>query len=89
MFDIRLKKSQGGGVSSRSVKHVGMLAGGTGITPMLQISDEIFREGNNDKTKVSLLFANQSEEYDNKERNKHRESSSESAPDFPLLRLVA
>ena len=40
-----------------------MLAGGTGITPMLQISDEIYREGSVDKTKVSLLFANQSEEY--------------------------
>ena len=75
-------------MSSRSVKHVGMLAGGTGITPMLQISDEIFREGNNDKTKVSLLFANQSEEYDNRETSIANESS-ESAPDFPLLQLVA
>ena len=40
-----------------------MLAGGTGITPMLQISDAIFREGSGDTTKISLLFANQSEEY--------------------------
>mmetsp|Transcript_22921 Transcript_22921/g.78018 ORF Transcript_22921/g.78018 Transcript_22921/m.78018 type:complete len:303 (-) Transcript_22921:620-1528(-) len=39
---------------------VGMVAGGTGITPMLQVADEIL--GNpDDKTKVSLVFANVTE----------------------------
>ena len=60
-FEIRLKKSQGGGIAKKKVSQVGMIAGGTGITPMLQICDEIFREGSGDNTKVSLLFANQSE----------------------------
>ena len=62
VFEIRQKKSQGGGIVTKKVKRIGMLAGGTGITPMLQICDEIYRDGSGDKTSVSLLFANQSEE---------------------------
>eukprot|EP00958_Prasinococcus_capsulatus_P008080 scaffold764_cov408-Prasinococcus_capsulatus_cf.AAC.3 len=38
-------------------KHVSMVAGGTGITPMLQVIQEIDRNPA-DKTKVTLLFAN-------------------------------
>jgi len=38
-------------------KEIGMVAGGTGIAPMLQVLDEIL-ENPNDKTKVSLVFAN-------------------------------
>jgi cytochrome-b5 reductase len=36
---------------------IGMVAGGTGIAPMLQVIDEIL-ENPEDKTKVSLVFAN-------------------------------
>lgn len=36
-----------------------MIAGGTGITPMLQVANYMFR--NNDNVKVNLLYANQSE----------------------------
>ena len=36
-----------------------MIAGGTGITPMLQVANYMFR--NNDDVKVNLLYANQSE----------------------------
>jgi len=39
---------------------IGMIAGGTGIAPMLQVVDEIL-ENPKDKTKVSLVFANVSE----------------------------
>lgn len=39
---------------------IGMVAGGTGITPMLQVVDEILANPA-DKTKVSLIFANRSE----------------------------
>ena len=43
----------------RQVKHVGMIAGGTGITPMLQIINAVLKD-TQDNTKLSLLFANQS-----------------------------
>eukprot|EP01083_Nonionella_stella_P030698 84124_1 len=44
----------------RTVKHVGMLAGGTGITPMLQIIRQIEYDAT-DRTRVTLLFGNLSE----------------------------
>lgn len=42
------------------VKSIGMIAGGTGITPMLQIIRRICNDPN-DKTKVVLIFANVTE----------------------------
>lgn len=42
-------------------KKVSMIAGGTGITPMLQLITAVFRNPE-DKTELSLLFANQTEE---------------------------
>ena len=41
-------------------KTIGMVAGGTGIAPMLQVADEIL-ENPSDKTKIKLIFANVSE----------------------------
>ncbi|KAL8488318.1 hypothetical protein ACS0TY_024554 [Phlomoides rotata] len=38
-------------------KHIGMIAGGSGITPMLQIIDAILKNPD-DNTKVSLIYAN-------------------------------
>ncbi|RZF38823.1 hypothetical protein LSTR_LSTR000526 [Laodelphax striatellus] len=43
------------------VKKVAMIAGGTGITPMLQLVRYITKDPHDD-TKMSLLFANQTEE---------------------------
>jgi cytochrome-b5 reductase len=47
-------------------RHFGMIAGGTGITPMLQIIRAIIRgrprNGGNDKTEVDLIFANVNED---------------------------
>lgn len=41
------------------VRHLGMIAGGTGITPMLQIIRAIVRErSKGDRTEVDLIFAN-------------------------------
>lgn len=40
--------------------HIGMVAGGTGIAPMLQVLDEVL-DNPADKTQVSLIFANVSE----------------------------
>ncbi|KAM4848875.1 NADH-cytochrome b5 reductase 2 isoform X4 [Urocitellus parryii] len=43
------------------VCHLGMIAGGTGITPMLQLIRHITKNPM-DKTRMSLIFANQTEE---------------------------
>ncbi|KAJ2959981.1 hypothetical protein NQZ79_g4576 [Umbelopsis isabellina] len=43
------------------VRELGMIAGGTGITPMLQIARAILSNPK-DRTKVSLIFANRKEE---------------------------
>jgi len=43
------------------VKTVGMIAGGTGITPMLQIIRQVLKNPN-DKTSLSLIFANVTED---------------------------
>lgn len=47
--------------SKTLVKHMGMIAGGTGITPMYQLIRAIV-EDDSDKTTVSLLYANNTEE---------------------------
>jgi cytochrome-b5 reductase len=46
-------------LQTRNATHIGMIAGGTGITPMLQILDAIFRDPN-DNTCVKMIYANQS-----------------------------
>ena len=47
-------------------RHIGMIAGGTGITPMLQIVKAIIkgrpRNGGKDTTEVDLIFANVNKE---------------------------
>ncbi|GAA5802106.1 hypothetical protein EDC94DRAFT_609701 [Helicostylum pulchrum] len=43
------------------VREIGMVAGGTGITPMLQIIRAILRNAN-DKTKIKLIFGNVTKE---------------------------
>lgn len=42
-------------------KQMNMIAGGTGITPMLQVASQIFRD-ENDFSKVSLIFGNVSDD---------------------------
>jgi len=46
---------------SRTAKHVGMMAGGTGITPMLQVAAAAL-ENPEDKTRFSLIYANKTED---------------------------
>ena len=43
---------------TKVVKKLGMIAGGTGITPMLQLVRQVFKDPE-DKTDLWLLFANQ------------------------------
>lgn len=42
-------------------QYINMIAGGTGITPMLQLSREILTRAKETSLKIALLFANQSE----------------------------
>ncbi|XP_067643760.1 NADH-cytochrome b5 reductase 3 isoform X2 [Eurosta solidaginis] len=42
-------------------KRVNMIAGGTGITPMLQLIRDVLKHNDKDKTELALLSANQSE----------------------------
>jgi len=57
-FNIRPdKKSE---PVTKKAKKVGMIAGGTGITPMLQLVRQVFKDPE-DKTELSLIFANQTE----------------------------
>eukprot|EP00581_Thalassiosira_minuscula_P000367 CAMPEP_0183740384 /NCGR_PEP_ID=MMETSP0737-20130205/59497_1 /TAXON_ID=385413 /ORGANISM="Thalassiosira miniscula, Strain CCMP1093" /LENGTH=315 /DNA_ID=CAMNT_0025975431 /DNA_START=39 /DNA_END=986 /DNA_ORIENTATION=- len=46
----------------RKAKHFGMIAGGTGITPMLQMMHAVLRDEPNSDVTVSLLYANQTED---------------------------
>ncbi|XP_054888718.1 NADH-cytochrome b5 reductase 2 [Poeciliopsis prolifica] len=58
MFSIQANKKTEPVV--QKFKHVGMIAGGTGITPMLQLIRRITSDPS-DNTKCSLIFANQTE----------------------------
>lgn len=50
-------------LQARRATHFGMIAGGTGITPMLQVVSSILREGGDSNVKtISLLYANQTED---------------------------
>jgi cytochrome-b5 reductase len=57
---IRVRGPKGAFVyTPNMVRHFGMIAGGTGITPMLQIIRAIIRgRADGDKTQVDLIFAN-------------------------------
>uniref|UniRef100_A0A6U3VAN4 NADH-cytochrome b5 reductase n=1 Tax=Ditylum brightwellii TaxID=49249 RepID=A0A6U3VAN4_9STRA len=49
-------------LATRTAKQIGMIAGGTGITPMLQIIHAVIRDPKDKTTKLSLIFANQTED---------------------------
>jgi cytochrome-b5 reductase len=57
---IRVKGPKGAFVyTPNMVRHFGMIAGGTGITPMLQVVRAIIRgRKDGDRTEVDLIFAN-------------------------------
>eukprot|EP00483_Globobulimina_turgida_P012752 UN12776 len=44
-----------------NVNKIGMLAGGTGITPMYQILKSINQNKEEDQTQISLIFSNKTE----------------------------
>lgn len=68
------------------VKKVGMIAGGTGITPMLQLIRHILKDPS-DETQLALLFANQTEN-DILLRDELEDAASESPKQFKLWYTV-
>lgn len=49
-------------IVERKAKAFGLIAGGTGITPMLQIINAVLRDEKDKTTTLSLLYANQTED---------------------------
>ena len=47
-------------LQQRKAKHFGLIAGGTGITPIMQLCKAIFRDSKDTSTTLSVLYANQS-----------------------------
>ncbi|XP_012599658.1 NADH-cytochrome b5 reductase 2 isoform X2 [Microcebus murinus] len=58
--NLGIKPDKASKPEKKLVHHLGMIAGGTGITPMLQLIRHITKNPK-DKTKMSLIFANQTE----------------------------
>lgn len=58
VFKIRENKNTE--PKTKVAKKVGVIAGGTGITPMLQLIRQVFKDSS-DRTELWLLFANQTE----------------------------
>lgn len=58
VFAIQAEKKSP--AETKTAKHVGMIAGGTGITPMLQLITAVMKDPK-DQTVCYLLFANQTE----------------------------
>ena len=59
-FVLREDKETGDFTKIKSTAHIAMLAGGTGLAPMLQVIRAVLGD-KNDTTKMTLIFANRSE----------------------------
>ncbi|XP_054721195.1 NADH-cytochrome b5 reductase 3-like [Uloborus diversus] len=59
--DFRIKPDTKSDAVTHKIKHVGMIAGGTGITPMYQLVKQALKDPE-DTLQMSLLFANQTED---------------------------
>ncbi|XP_045175015.2 NADH-cytochrome b5 reductase 3-like isoform X1 [Mercenaria mercenaria] len=59
--EFKIRQDKKSDPKSVTAKKIGMIAGGTGITPMLQLIRQILKD-KKDKTEMCLLFANQTED---------------------------
>ena len=76
-FNIKQLKSQGGELVTKNYKNIGMIAGGSGITPMVPIIRTVL-SSKTDNTQLDLLFENKKEEdiiLRNKLENRQEEFS--------------
>ena len=60
-FKIREEKESGDFNEIKTFKHIGMVCGGTGLAPMLQVIRSVLSD-QNDTTKITMIFANRTEE---------------------------
>jgi len=58
--EFKIKADKKSEAVSRKASKIGMIAGGTGITPMLQLIRQVFKDPA-DKSELWLIFANQTE----------------------------
>ncbi|CAD5111384.1 DgyrCDS699 [Dimorphilus gyrociliatus] len=58
---FKIQKDKKSPPEAKSFKNLAMIAGGTGITPMMQLARQILKDPE-DNTKLTLIFANQTEE---------------------------
>lgn len=56
--NFSIRKDKKSPPEKKFYKNLAMIAGGTGITPMMQLARQILKD-ENDETTLSLLFANQ------------------------------
>jgi cytochrome-b5 reductase len=59
--NFQIKKMKPKRVETIKATNIGLIAGGTGLTPILQVVTAILKERDND-VRLSLIFANQTEE---------------------------
>jgi len=59
--NLQIQATKDSPIQKVHVKRLSMIAGGTGIAPMLQLIRDVLKKSETDKTKLALLFANQSE----------------------------
>jgi cytochrome-b5 reductase len=55
-------KPLGKPLQERYTRHIGMMAGGTGVTPMLQVLHHIFHDTKDTTTQIRMIYANQTED---------------------------
>lgn len=58
-FTVKLLRKP---LQERKAKHFGLIAGGTGITPIMQLCRAVFRDTKDSTTTMSILYANQTED---------------------------
>lgn len=59
--NLVIKETKESPTKKKHVKRLSLIAGGTGIAPMLQVIRDVLKKSHVDKTQLALLFANQSE----------------------------
>ena len=52
-----IRNKESGEMEKKYIKRVGMIAAGSGLTPMFQLIQTVADEGRSDKTSLSLIYS--------------------------------